>query len=64
MERQDNSALVHRMEIVGDMDRHAMEALYLEVRRLAKRYGVEVKGFRIESVADGGGDSEGEETTE
>jgi hypothetical protein len=41
-----------------------MEALYLEVRRLAKRYGVEVKGFRIGNVADGGGDAEGEETTE
>lgn len=64
MEWRNNNALVHRIEITGDMDRHAMEALYLEVRQLAKQYGVEIKEFLIRTVVDGGGDSEGEETAE
>lgn len=30
------------------MDRHAAEALQLEIRRLAKRCGIDVKEIRIE----------------
>ncbi|MFQ5968777.1 MAG: hypothetical protein ACE5MI_14425 [Acidimicrobiia bacterium] len=36
------------MEITGRLTRSAAEALELEIRRLAKRYGAEVKVLRIE----------------
>ena len=39
---------IHRVEISGRMDRHAAEALQLELRRLAKRHGVDIKEVRIE----------------
>lgn len=64
MEQGDRPDVIHRIEITGDMDRHAMEALYLEIRRLARQYGVKIKEFRIGTVPDEGGDSEGEETAE
>jgi hypothetical protein len=32
-----------RLEISGVMDRHAAEALQLEARRLAKRYGIDIE---------------------
>ena len=32
-----------RLEISGVMDRHAAEALQLEARRLAKRYGIDIQ---------------------
>jgi len=32
-----------RLEISGRMDRHAAEALQLEARRLAKRYGIDIQ---------------------
>ena len=51
-----------RIEISGDLNRHAAEALYLEVRRLARRYGVDIKEFRIEKVTGETGSGEGEET--
>lgn len=44
--------VVHRIGITGDPDRQAIEALYLEIRQLAKRYGVAIKAFRIVKVAD------------
>jgi flagellar biosynthesis protein FlhB len=31
------------MEIIGDLSRRRAEALALEIRQLAKRYGVEVE---------------------
>ena len=34
---------VTRLEISGRMDRHAAEALQLEARRLAKRYGIDIQ---------------------
>ena len=34
---------VTHLEISGVMDRHAAEALRLEARRLAKRYGIDVE---------------------
>lgn len=52
MEQKDSHRVVDRIEIAGDLDRHAVEALQLEIRRLAKRYGVEIKGLRIEKVVD------------
>jgi hypothetical protein len=42
------TAQEQRFEVHGRMDRHAAEALQLEIRRLAKRYGIEVKQIRIE----------------
>ena len=41
---------VERIEITGPLDRPAAEALWLEIRRLAERHGVEVGEFRIEEV--------------
>jgi len=61
-EREHLDGRVHRIKVTGELDRHAMEALYLEVRQLAKQYGVKIKEFRIGTVVDEGGDSEGEET--
>ena len=37
-----------RIAISGYMDRHGAEALQLELRRLAKRYGVDVKEITID----------------
>ena len=37
------SKRVTRLEISGMMDRHAAEALQMEARRLAKRYGIEIQ---------------------
>ena len=45
---KDSAKADHHIEITGTLDRHAVEALQLEVRRLAKRYGVEIKGLRVE----------------
>ncbi len=40
---------VDRIRIVGNLDPHDAEALELEIRRLAKRYG-RIKDLRIESA--------------
>ena len=37
-----------RIEITGYMDRNAVEALQLEIRRLARLQGVEITDLRIE----------------
>jgi hypothetical protein len=37
-----------RIEVVGDLDAAAAEALRLEIRRLARRYGVDVVELRID----------------
>ena len=44
---------VTRLEISGRMDRHAAEALQLEVRRLAKRYGIDIQGITLERPEEG-----------
>ncbi|HEV8441060.1 MAG TPA: hypothetical protein VGT40_23475 [Methylomirabilota bacterium] len=44
--------LVRRLEITGGLDRRAIEALALELRRLAKRCGLEVAAVRIEAATD------------
>ena len=36
------------IEIAGDLDRNTVEALQLEIRRLARLQGVEITGLRIE----------------
>lgn len=46
---------VRRLEITGEMDRHTVEAFSLEVRRLARRHGLDVKRFRIEKLEEGSG---------
>jgi hypothetical protein len=43
---------IRRIEITGDMDRHAAEALYLELRRLAQRHGLEVADVRVDKVGE------------
>ena len=40
----------HRVEVSGQMDRRTAEALWLEARRLARRYGLEVDAFRVETA--------------
>ncbi len=50
MPRQSGEA-EERFEVTGDLERHAAEALALELRRLARRYGVEVEEVSIEPVA-------------
>jgi hypothetical protein len=52
IEQNDLPEVVHRMEIGGDLGRHAAEALQLEIRRLAKRHGVEIADLRIEKEVD------------
>lgn len=49
---QDSAGSVHRIEATADLDRHAAEALSLEIRRLARRHGVDIKELRIDRVAD------------
>jgi hypothetical protein len=39
-----------RLEIDGALDRHALEALRLEIRRLGRRYGLVLKDLRTEEV--------------
>ncbi len=53
MKRGARRAAVLEIEITGDLDVRAAEALWLELRRLAKRYGAEIEEFRSEEVADG-----------
>lgn len=40
------------IEVPGDLDAHAAEALRLELRRLAKRYGAEIEEFHVAEGAD------------
>jgi hypothetical protein len=39
---------ITHLEISGVMDRHAAEALQLEARRLAKRYGIDIEAIGLE----------------
>lgn len=52
MRRADDEAAVYEVEIRGALGRRALETLHLEIRWLAKRYGAEIKEFRIEDVKD------------
>lgn len=48
----DADEVTHRLEITGDFDRQALEALQLEIRRLAKRYGIDITKIEIEKVRE------------
>ena len=52
MKPKDGDGQVYRFQISGDLDRPALEALHLELRRLAARHGVEVAEFRVEQAED------------
>jgi len=52
MTRADDEAAVYEVNIVGSLGRRSVEALQLEIRHLAKRYGAEIKELRIEETAD------------
>jgi hypothetical protein len=47
--KRERRERVDRIQIVGDLDPHDAEALQLELRRLAKRYG-RIKGLEIETA--------------
>lgn len=47
---KDRDEALQRFEITGEMDRAEAESLQLEVRRLAKRYGLDIQDLRIEEV--------------
>jgi type IV pilus biogenesis protein CpaD/CtpE len=49
---------IERFEISGDLDRYSAEEVRLEVRRLLRQSGIEVKEIRVEPrVTDEGGAS-------
>jgi len=37
-----------RVELSAELDRHALEALRLEIERLARRYGIEIAEIRVD----------------
>jgi hypothetical protein len=41
-----------RIELRGDLDRHAAEALQIEIRRLAKHHGIDIVEMRWEKDGD------------
>jgi len=41
---------IRRLAITSSGDRNALEALQLEIRRLAREHGIEVTDIRIERV--------------
>jgi type IV pilus biogenesis protein CpaD/CtpE len=48
---QESEGGAHTLEITGEMDRHAAEALRLEILRLARGIGIEVDEIRIQKAA-------------
>lgn len=48
MSKETPSTRSDVVNLEGDLDRHAAEALKLEIRQLAKRYGVKVLDIRVE----------------
>ena len=38
------------MEITGDLDRYMAEILRLEIRQLARRFGLDIGEYRIETA--------------
>ena len=50
---KDSAEAGYRIEITGTLNPHEMEVLQLEIRRLAKRHGVEIKGLRVERPEKG-----------
>jgi hypothetical protein len=41
------------LDLEGDLDAHEAEALRLEIKRLARRYGVEIESLEIRRRPDG-----------
>jgi hypothetical protein len=48
----DDGAIIETVAVTGSLGSHAMEALQLEIRRLADACGLEVREIRIETVAE------------
>ena len=44
--------VLDNLEITGDLGSHALEALRLEIRRLARRCGLDIKELRIRTVGE------------
>ena len=51
MPTRRNDETVQRLEIVAGGDRHEMEALQLQIRRLAREHGVEIESVEIVPAA-------------
>ena len=47
--RLAQSAVAERIEITGTLGSHALEAVQLEIRRLAQQCGLDVRGIEIET---------------
>jgi hypothetical protein len=45
----DRDAIVETIRIAGSLGSHSVEALQLELRRLARRCGLEITAIRIET---------------
>jgi hypothetical protein len=52
MSRRESPEGTREVQITGDLDRPAAEALQLEVRRLLRQHGLEVAGIRIERITE------------
>jgi hypothetical protein len=50
--RKRSAQSARRFEITSAADRHMLEALQLEIRRLAREHGYEVTDVRITDVED------------
>jgi hypothetical protein len=48
-----SAPVVATVTINGPLDSHALEALQLDLRRLARDCGLDVEGIQIETVEDG-----------
>jgi hypothetical protein len=48
----ENGDVVHRIEITGNLSRHDVEELYLELGRLVKRYAARIEEFQFEKLRD------------
>jgi len=51
--KKDSAEAGYRIEITGILGRHQDEVLQLELRRLAKRFRVEIKELRVERPEKG-----------
>jgi hypothetical protein len=50
LEKRKGSRTAPRIEITAEMDVHAVEALTLEIRGLARRHGIVLKSLRREKA--------------
>jgi len=48
---KDSGAAGRRIEITGTLDPHEVEAIRLELRRLATRYGIQIESLDVERPA-------------